>query len=264
MYNRNIKFISFFLIFITLINTTISQSCNDDVIKLDGKKYNIKPIKDVGMIKTSHGGHDIEFSVCNPISGLCGWFDCHTKEMYSGCVREFADSYCLGLPTSKPFKTVKGGIAISHESGDFLRDTICFGQDLINMTIVIMCDKKVSGEPKILDISEPECRKCDDNPEPGCEPINNKSFIITIGHQSGCPQGGISPGSVMLIIIFVGLAVYLIAGIIINAAVRKKTGAEMIPNSEFWMDLPKLIRDGFRFLVSKIRGTSNETYSTIE
>ena len=42
---------------------------------------------------------------------------------------------------------------------------------------------------------------------------------------------------------------YLIVGIIYNFKFNNKTGISMIPNIEFWMDLPSLCKDGFFFLI---------------
>ena len=36
---------------------------------------------------------------------------------------------------------------------------------------------------------------------------------------------------------------------------RDQHGLEMIPNREFWALLPGLIKDGFLFCISKVRGT---------
>ena len=50
---------------------------------------------------------------------------------------------------------------------------------------------------------------------------------------------------IMLCIIFrffIGVALYLIIGVIIMKCVKGATGVEMIPNYKFWSDLPLLIR----------------------
>ncbi|CAL1535583.1 unnamed protein product [Lymnaea stagnalis] len=57
---------------------------------------------------------------------------------------------------------------------------------------------------------------------------------------------GLSPGSVMLIIFFVLLIVYLCGGVAFNYNKSRTVGREMIPNVNFWSALPGLILDGFR------------------
>jgi hypothetical protein len=39
------------------------------------------------------------------------------------------------------------------------------------------------------------------------------------------------------------------------------TGVEMVPQHEFWFALPGLVKDGFWFIVNKIRG--QPSYSSI-
>ena len=48
---------------------------------------------------------------------------------------------------------------------------------------------------------------------------------------------------------FVSVSVYLILGSLYNAfGPPKKSGVEIIPNHEFWHDLPSLVRDGALFM----------------
>jgi hypothetical protein len=67
----------------------------------------------------------------------------------------------------------------------------------------------------------------------------------------GCPQtsrrsssGGLSPGSILLIIFFVLVALYLLVGVSYQVVMKKANGVEMIPNSGFWCSLPGYIKDG--------------------
>ncbi|KAF6030049.1 hypothetical protein EB796_011646 [Bugula neritina] len=59
----------------------------------------------------------------------------------------------------------------------------------------------------------------------------------------------ISGGSVLLIIFFVGLFLYLVIGILVNKCVRGAVGLEVIPNYAFWQDLPSLTKEGFAFTI---------------
>jgi hypothetical protein len=52
--------------------------------------------------------------------------------------------------------------------------------------------------------------------------------------------------------------VYIVAGCIYNWQFNNKTDVEMIPNLSFWMDLPSLCMDGFRYLISGFKETAGQ------
>jgi hypothetical protein len=95
------------------------------------------------------------------------------------------------------------------------------------------------------------------------QPLNYAWSIKTAcACANGCSGGGggggggggdssISAGSVLLIIGFVGLAVYFIVGTLVMRFRFQAAGVEMIPNVSFWKDLPALIKDGWNFTLSK-------------
>ena len=81
------------------------------------------------------------------------------------------------------------------------------------------------------------------------------------------PGGGkkkISGGSVFLIIFFVGGAVYLAAGMLYKRQRMGVEGVEMVPNIDFWREVPGNIKDGVKFSISKVRGGGdNRDYASI-
>lgn len=70
------------------------------------------------------------------------------------------------------------------------------------------------------------------------------------------PQGGLSAGSILLIIFFSALLAYLILGMLFRMFIIGAKGYEVIPNYEFWHSLPGLIQDGFAFTLQVILGGS--------
>ena len=52
---------------------------------------------------------------------------------------------------------------------------------------------------------------------------------------------------------------YIGCGIGYNYKVAGKRGAEMVPNVEFWRDLPALCRDGFLFAIHGFKKGSSYT-----
>lgn len=63
---------------------------------------------------------------------------------------------------------------------------------------------------------------------------------------------GLSGGSVLLIIFFVLLFVYMAAGIAFNKFRHEAKGLELLPNLGFWSKLPGLIRDGCAYSMAVV------------
>ncbi len=74
---------------------------------------------------------------------------------------------------------------------------------------------------------------------------------------------------ILTISLLVVVVLYLVVGSIINFQFRKLRGIEVIPNVEFWKNLPFLVKvckfsfllfqDGFKFTISKITGNKTPT-----
>ncbi|XP_063242839.1 uncharacterized protein LOC134542466 [Bacillus rossius redtenbacheri] len=61
---------------------------------------------------------------------------------------------------------------------------------------------------------------------------------------------GMSTGSLLVILFFVFSLVYAGGGALALRFLRGASGREMIPNYDFWADLPYLCRDGLLFMIS--------------
>jgi len=81
-------------------------------------------------------------------------------------------------------------------------------------------------------------------------------YFMTMTSSAACPFGGssgvISAGSILLIVFFSLLIVYLVAGIAFNKIKTGATGKELIPNREKWTSLPSLVKDGCSFTIGLI------------
>lgn len=66
-------------------------------------------------------------------------------------------------------------------------------------------------------------------------------------------DGGISGGWIFIIILSSLLVLYLVGGVAFNKFYRHHEGKEIIPNVEFWMALPGLVKDGHLFVWRKAR-----------
>ncbi|XP_070565874.1 cation-dependent mannose-6-phosphate receptor-like isoform X2 [Ptychodera flava] len=74
-------------------------------------------------------------------------------------------------------------------------------------------------------------------------------------------SSGLSAGTILCIIFLCLVSVYLIGGVLYLKFVKHEEGVNLIPNGEFWMELPALIKDGFLFAISPCR--KNSAYSEI-
>jgi len=107
----------------------------------------------------------------------------------------------------------------------------------------------------------------------GVNELGTCQYQFSIRSKHGCPVAasdggdkdgdvdGLSPGSVFLIVFFIGLALYFALGAVVKWKVYSSTGVEMIPNTDFWTSLPGLIRDGCIFVKNKATGASG--YSSV-
>lgn len=77
-------------------------------------------------------------------------------------------------------------------------------------------------------------------------------------------SGGLSTGSVLLILFFLGVFIYLVGGIVINRR-NGAQGWEVIPHLMFWTALPSLVVDGaiFFFKIITCQNTRRPPYEDI-
>jgi len=120
--------------------------------------------------------------------------------------------------------------------------------------------------------------KCDESKTPGdLSQFTEKVLASGSGSQytatfaskcvceGGCPDapggnesegsGGLSTGSILLIVFFPLVFVYFIAGVLYNKYHKgAESFPEMIPNHSFWSDFPFLVKDGCVFSFQCISG----------
>ncbi|XP_076434768.1 uncharacterized protein LOC143274741 [Babylonia areolata] len=95
-------------------------------------------------------------------------------------------------------------------------------------------------------------------------PVLTYNFVLK--QSATCPKSveessGLSTGSILVIIFFVLFIVYWVGGFLFMKFVRRAEGLEVIPNYEFWKEIPLLIRDGVTFTLRGCKGES--TYEKI-
>jgi hypothetical protein len=107
------------------------------------------------------------------------------------------------------------------------------------------------------------------------EKQGSNQFFLTWSTPKACPVGagpnngggsskkGLSVGSVMLIVLLVVTVVYFVGGILFQKFRNHASGGDLIPNRQFWSELPLLVRDGFKFVIGKIRGGGSSSYQSV-
>jgi len=83
-------------------------------------------------------------------------------------------------------------------------------------------------------------------------------FTMNIVTSHICPGGGsssgLSGGWVFIIILIVCIFLYIVAGCVYQRKKKGASGMESFPNIEFWRGLPGLVKEGFSFTWTKLRG----------
>jgi len=118
------------------------------------------------------------------------------------------------------------------------------------------------GKPRNMEIDF----ICDPNgntnsiPAYGGEDNTNLHYSFTWTSPYACPGSGPAPsggsksltgGSIILIILLVLVVVYFVVGVVVQKFVRHQEGLEIIPNYQFWVSLPGLVKDGVMLIVNK-------------
>ncbi|KAL8609023.1 hypothetical protein ACOMHN_065249 [Nucella lapillus] len=106
------------------------------------------------------------------------------------------------------------------------------------------------GSPRTLLIN----LQCDQNEMPGSLSIIGETpglrHVMTLKSHYCCYGGGkagLSVGSILVIVFFSLLLVYLVAGVMFMKFARKAEGREVVPNYSIWTAIPGLIKDGVLF-----------------
>ncbi|XP_065845841.1 uncharacterized protein [Oscarella lobularis] len=95
--------------------------------------------------------------------------------------------------------------------------------------------------------------------------LNSKHACPFQGSAPGGPGGSsaLSPGSILLIIVFSLLIAYFVVGIMIMKFKMNAEGKEIIPQSAFWTAIPGLIKDGALFICGRRGGNADVKYDAL-
>jgi len=170
-------------------------------------------------------------TACNPVQAVCertalrelvGFGSLHTQRIHA-----------INLTGHSLAK----GVTVTYSEGSVCSTGGQRGQSVIH----IVCG---AGEPGVTEMT---------TSADGC------TLTLKIVAPAGCgvevpyvkPAGGsgASAGTVILILILVGAVLYVGVGCVVNWKFRgATTPREIFPNTEFWLALPALVKDGVLFI----------------
>jgi hypothetical protein len=267
-------------VLVTVLFSLVSAQQQCGSINVGGNSFNLQALAaatsiNANIVDKNGNALTFEFGVCHAIAAPCplqdgsGFPSACPNGNQAGVCQEWAGgsgTACCGQATTLVVGAIANGLSLTYSGGDN-----CNGCTSARNTVIhIVCDATKTAVPQSSDITV----TLPDSTQINIVP----TYIIAFSHSSACvggsapggpyapgttPPGGISAGSVMLIIIFVGFFVYMVAGILIQKFKFEQEGARIIPNYDFWSDLPFLIKDGFRFLINKCTGNAGG-YTTVK
>ncbi|KAL0483658.1 cation-dependent mannose-6-phosphate receptor [Acrasis kona] len=159
----------------------------------------------------------------------------------------------------------KGGVTLTYPKVHVDDDYDGHDSTLI---FKLTCDEKLSDE-----IDEENMKV-----EKDYKGYPNFDVIITASTKGVCPRAGSSGkpigelgvGGLLVVLLLAALVLYFIIGALVLKFKFQKTGVEIIPQVDFWKDVPFLIKDGCLFiyegimmLVNKIRGKPATPYENV-
>lgn len=181
-------------------------------------------------------------NICAPLKTLC-----EGSNNVAGST--FLGGHCTSLGRADDFTVSalnssdlgQGGLYLQYNGGD--RSGVSKGYHALG--IIINCSPQIQ-DIQFVNITTQSCSvNCDNQPD--------AIYYFTLSHPAACgfpPFGGLSGGSVFLIILFCSFGAYFLVGMLVNAFGRGKSGCDIIPNAEFWVSLPGLVKDGSLFIIT--------------
>jgi len=218
----------------------------------DGSKYDLDPLTlttgDYSGTEPGPNNYIYYWNYCHPVKATTG---CPTGTV-SGQIYQGSCTPIGYMPEriKDGVSGPKSGVTITYVNN---ADNKCGPSRTIprQTILTLVCDKG-GVESSLVSITEP----------------GTCIYDITIKSKYACPigggggVGGLSGGWVFVIILICGTALYLIVGVVVKWQVmHTEPGVELIPNIDFWRELPGLIKDGFFFVKSKITGAAG--YSSL-
>jgi hypothetical protein len=268
MNNNNLLSVLLFITLFSIPVKTQQQLCYNSNYDFEGMNQPMTVRRAWGTTATNV----LTFAPCGFISQSCGrdplrnqcsiknsecCIACQNWQQTPGIV----EGLCIGTNFAGISSSGSDSVQILYDKGDLQNNLVTQTQ------FIITCDSTV-GDTLVFESFY----------QPAYPPIGPYMFTVNLKSKTLCggniviPLFGhsISLGSILLIILL-GFAfpIYLIGGISLNVLKYEKRGLEVIPHFEFWKTSPIFARDGFYFIIEKVKElkeklTEKGGYTTIK
>eukprot|EP01116_Phalansterium_solitarium_P011763 TRINITY_DN27539_c0_g1_i1.p1 TRINITY_DN27539_c0_g1~~TRINITY_DN27539_c0_g1_i1.p1 ORF type:complete len:238 (-),score=26.74 TRINITY_DN27539_c0_g1_i1:219-932(-) len=232
------------LLVLTLVVHAFAYSCKWNGFDLSKLENDVQDYRQsMGL-----GGQAYYLNACRSVvTAACKTANCAACQTWSG------GQACLGVTTSSTFTTNGNSLSLAFGGGD----------DGRSMLINFSCDKTAgTGTPVFNTETASKQYVFDWSSQYACAGAPTPSPSPPSGSPGSKQAGGISGGTIFLIVILCSTVVYLGAGVAWNYR-RQETGVRLIPQVEFWTSIPGLVKDGALFIVAKIRGGGGGSYQSV-
>lgn len=200
----------------------------------DGTVFNLANAKkaEKDFTDSTAGGFTYQFQICGNTKKVCNKQPAPASKWRGGKCNNLGDLDTQTIEAIDPANPLKG-VRIKYNEGDICKKQQD-GQTQIETRAVsyeITCDSSKTATV-LKEIKE----------------INMCEYTIMFESAAACPaSGGGGSGKMFLILLLAATAVYCGGGIAYNKYRAQKQGMEMIPQLEFWQQLPGLVKDGVAF-----------------
>jgi len=229
--------------------------CGTFVGDKSGAKYNLDPLTkavDYQGKEAAQASYTYWYNFCQNINKATSGITC-TNPTPTAQVSNTGTCISVGyLPPDIKELDTKNGVTMVYTNNNDL----CGNPKTIPRVSSFILNCAAKTEYELVGIDEPVGQVC--------------QYRFTINTKYACPggggssntgsssggkhSGGVGPGWVFIIIFVCVATVYFAAGAVVKWKVYNANGVELVPNTELWLGLPGLIRDGFLFVKNKITG----------
>jgi len=238
----------------TVFNTNAVTAPSPCTYAASGGSWDLSPLfRTTGDYKGTDGTYDYKMNVCGPSNSGPGCTDksfaiCQFSQAggtFVASLGSFAQPPTWSLITlpSNPAEPVANGVMYTFTNGDIC--WIAGRQQVRTVMTVFRCNPGSTEESLKVEEDQTTC-----------------TFTITLKTDKGCQgsgpgptpptpdkkeSGGISGGTVFVIIFFSLIPIYIGLGCLYGRTKKQLTGIDAMPNIAFWRDLPGLVKDGAKY-----------------